>query len=390
MPFSNRIRLPIFFSKPQFPTERNVFRKADGTTKVQSVVIRNTYQGQTDQFPEDWHRKLVIALSHDTVNIEGERLLSEVALSGDYQIDWQDFLNYPVAQAGFQVEVTPFDATNSNCQTCEEATQIALVDDSTAEVWEEGTTNVFPDVLTDNDMICCRPYTISLLYYNTNYFSSCTIDANGVLTATVINPAPVVNNVIIAGYRVTCANGQYDDATVYGNITGSDVSFCPPPVDLIYSYLSSTSADISWDVGLPSPSSWNWELFLTSDLGTVIQSGNVVIPNIQITGLTPGVSYTIVVTSDCSGDPSLPVDLEFTITPFVSEQCGSFTITYLPSVDDAPQSASYMDCDGNIQNITFTYAQTIDRCMLIPYGGTTPIYFVASSVDISINYNSLC
>lgn len=378
------------FSKPQFPMERNVFRLANGTSKVQSIIIRNTYEGNTDQMPEDWHRKLVIAMAHDSVSVEGERLLSDVVLSGDYGIDWQDFLNYPIAQAKLLVEVTPFDATNTNCQTCEEVSQISLVDDYTDQVWEEGTTNVFPDVLTDNDNICCRPYTIEMTYFNTNYFSACSISADGILTATVITPAPILNNVIIAGYRVTCANGQYDEATVYGNITGSDTSFCPPPVDVIYTYISSTSALISWDVGLPNPSSWNWELFLTSDLGTPIQSGNTTDTNFLITGLTAGVSYTVVVTSDCVGDPSLPRSLEFTITPFVSEQCGSFTITYLPSVDGTPQYVSYMDCDGNIQNLTLSYAQTIDKCMLIPYGGTSPIYFVASSVDISINYNSIC
>src|SRR6187549_2999416 len=144
MPYRNRIRLPIMFCKPQFPMERNTFRLADGSSKVLSVVIRNTYEGKTDQLPEDWHRKLVIALAHDEVSIENERLLSNVTLNGDYGIDWQDFLQYPIAQANFQVQVTPFNATNSNCQTCEEMSQVVCVDDTTDEVWEEGSTNQFP------------------------------------------------------------------------------------------------------------------------------------------------------------------------------------------------------------------------------------------------------
>ena len=379
------------FTKPQFPVERNVFRKADGSSRVLSMIVKNTYEGTTDQLPADWHRKLVVALSHDEVTIENERLMSDVVLSGDYGIDWEDFLNKPIAPASFTIEVTPFNATNNNCQTCEEMTQVSLVDDYTDEVWAEGTTNIFPDVLTDNDSICCHPYTISLVWYNTNYFASASIDANGVLTATVLNPSPTLDDVQIASYRVTCADGSYDDAIVYGNISGSTVNFCPPPVTPEVIVTSSTGAHISWDVGLPNPVQWVWELYLTSDLGTIIQSGTVLAPEVDISGLSSGVSYTFVVTSDCGGgDFSTPVSVEFDITPFAGSTCGNFQVTYIPYADDAPQSISYMDCAGVIQNVELTYAQVIERCMLITPGGTTPIYFVASSSDISILYLDLC
>jgi len=383
------------FAKPQYPMERNTFRLSNGATKVLSMVIRNTFEGKTDQLPEAWHRKLVIAMAHDEVTIENERLMSDVVLDGDYDIDWQDFLNYPIAQANFKVQVTPFDATNSNCQTCDEMTQLSLVDDTTTDVWAEGTTNEFPDILTANDSICCRPYVITLVIYNTLYFTSVTIDSNGVLTATVIDPAPIISDVWVARYRVTCADGSYDEAEVYGNITGSDVGFCYPVVDdsLIYTAVSSTSANISWDPYFPPPASWNWELFLTSNLGTPIQSGSVSFPDLEVllTGLTAGVSYTFSIVSDCGAyDTSQPETLEFTITSFASELCGQFIVTYLPSVDDPPQSISYMDCAGQIQNETFTVASEEQICMLIIAGAETPLYFVASSTDISITYTSLC
>ncbi len=381
------------FAKPQFPVERNVFRLANGTTKVLSMVIRNTFEGKTDQLPEAWHRKLVIALAHDTVNVENERLLSGVALDGDYGIEWQDFLNYPIAQATFNVQVTPFDATNSNCQTCEEMSQLNLVDDTTTDVWVEGTTNDFPDVLTDNDSICCNPFTITLVSFNNIYFTSVTISAGGVLTATVIDPCPDLSDVWVAKYRVTCPDGSYDEADVYANITGSDVSFCFPPVGpLVYSPVSSTEANISWDVTLPGPScGWVWELYLTSDLATIIDSGTTGAPMVNITGLTAGVSYTVLVKADCCGyDYSVAETLEFTITSFASETCGKFTVTYLPNVDVAPQNISYMDCAGGIINRVFTVAEQVDICMLVIAGNTSPLYFVSSSVDISINYVELC
>jgi len=396
--FRNRVRLPIFFSKPQFPVEKTTFRKADGSTKVLSTIIRNTYEGKTDQLPEDWHRKLIIALSHDEVSIESERLLSGIVLTGDYGIDWQDFLNYPLAQSSFTVDVTPFDATNSNCQTCEEATQLNLVDDTTDEVWEEGTTNIFPDVLTDNDEICCNPFTIELVSFNTLYFSAASISADGILTATVIDPAPVVDDVLIATYKVTCPNGQYDYASVYGNITGSDVDFCYPPGGLGAVYIptgSSTTAEIALDSIPPIehiPACWFvWELYLTSDLGTILQSGTFpMIGNLTITGLTAGVGYTVLVKGDCCGyNYSIPVTVEFTITAFAGDSCGNFELVYLPSADPLPQSISYMNCAGEIVNLELAVAQTTIIPMLILAGETDPLYYVASSADISITYVGL-
>lgn len=394
MPYKNRARLPIFFDRPQFPVEKSVFRLANGTSKVQSMVIRNTYEGKTDQLPEDWHRKLVVALAHDTVNVEGERLLSDVVLEGDYEIGWQDFLQYPLAQAGFKVQVTPFNATNSNCQTCEEMSQLSLVDDTTDEIWDEGTTHDFPDILTANDTICCSPFVISLFYWNAVYFDAVSISADGILTATVKNPSPDYNNILIATYQVTCADGSYDRADVYGNISGSTVSFCTPALSPEFIQTSATTGTVSWGVPVPVPSgNWIWTLYETSDLGTPIQSGTC-LPHagtVNLTGLTASVSYTIVIVADCgSGSYSTPVSLVFEITGLVGFTCGDFEITYLPAESDPPQQITYIDCNGDIQNETFTYGQVVSRCMQIVAGEETPLYFVASSGDITINYSGLC
>lgn len=395
MSFTNRVRLPIFFDRPQYPMERSVFRKADGSSKVLSMVIRNTFEGKTDQLPEDWHRKLVIALAHDTVTIEGERFLSAVALDGDYEIDWQDFLSYPIAQAAFRVQVTPFDATNSNCQTCEEMAQLNLVDDVSTDTWAEGTTHTFPDVVTDNDEICCNPFVITLVSYNAVYFSSVTIDpATGILTATVQNTVPDLTHVLMATYRVTCPDGSYDEADVYINLSGSGSAVCAPPIGpLSVSHVSGTSVYIDWDEILPNPTcGWIWELYLTSDLGTILQSGNVMVSEVTITGLTTGEQYTVVVKSDCCAyDYSTSIEVDFVASATPAFICGDFQVTYLPNIDTPPQSISYMDCEGNIQNETFVAGAIVQRCMLLPYAGATvPLYFVASTADITINKTGTC
>lgn len=395
MPFLNRVRLPMIFIKPQFPVERNSFRLANGVNKTLSVVVRNTYQGQTDQLPEAWHRKLVIALAHDTVNVENERLLSGVGLDGDYGIDWQDFLQYPIAQASFQVQVTPFDATNSNCQTCEDISQVVCEDDVTDEVWDEGTTHEFPDNLTANDSICCSPYTVTLVTYNTLYFSAVSITPDGILTATVKDPAPNVDDVWVARYRVTCESGAYDEADVYGNITGSEGDICYPP-EVAVTTLSSTSVRVDFTPHEPvCPGTiWYWQLFETSNLGVLIEGGNITYPDVDVvlTGLTAGISYSFYFFTDCCGaeDYSVIDSVLFTITSFAASTCGQFTVTYIPYAEAAPQSISYMDCAGGIQNVELTVAQEQVICMLITADTEVPIFYVASSADIVLTYNGLC
>src|SRR5687767_11228562 len=99
MPFRNRIRLPFYLTRPQFPRESNVFRRADGSTKVQSVIIRKVFEGETDKLPKEIHERFIVALSHDDVTIEGKYLATGVSMDGDYEIDWLKFLDFPLANA---------------------------------------------------------------------------------------------------------------------------------------------------------------------------------------------------------------------------------------------------------------------------------------------------
>lgn len=390
--FKNRVRLPFYLSKPQFPVEKNVFRKADGSAKLLSAIVRNTYEGITDQLPEDWHRKLTIALTHDEVTIEDSRLLTDVVLDGEYEINWEDFLNKPIAGAGFKIQVTPFNASNTNCQTCEEIAQVSLIDDYTDEIWDEGTTHEFPDLITANDSICCFPFEIELMSFNTDYFDSVTISEDGVLTATVKASVPDVDNVLIATYRVTCENGGYDEANVYGNIQGTSTE-CPAPTGLlvVLTPTDGTIASLLWDVP-PSPAGgFDYELFLASDPVTPIQSGNTSADHVDLTGLTSGESYIFSLVAVCGAyDESTPVTTTFDTASRPADACGSFIVTYLPDVSEGIQSFSYMDCLGDIQNYVFVGAGNVTKCMLITPGAETPIFFAASTADITLNYLELC
>lgn len=373
--------------------ERNVFRKADGSSKLLSAIIRNTYEGKTDHLPEDWHRKLVIALAHDDVTIEDTRYLKDVVIDGDYGIAWDDFLNNPLAQATFTIQTTPFSATNNNCQSCAEITQLELVDDYTDVVWEEGTTVEYPDVITQNDYICCFPYEIEIVSFNTTYFDSVTVDQDGILTVEIKALTPILDDVFVAKYRVTCENGGYDEADIYGNVNGSDTSCFPPSNLEVELTPSAPTALLSWTRNPLPAGGYNYWLYDCADIYTPVFQGNIPTNNsIQFTVPDPQGCYIFVIQADCGGGSvSTNVTLEFTMLARPGgDRCGNFSVTYIPDASLGIQSFSYMDCSGVVQNHTFVAAGTVELCMLINEGEEVPVFFAASTPDIEYLYIELC
>ncbi len=355
-----------------------------------SVIIKNTYEGTTDQLPEDWHLKLVIALSHDTVTIEGNRFLSDVVLDSDYGIEWEDFLNKPIADAKFTIQVTPFNATNSNCQTCDEITQVELVDDTTEDIFEEGETYDYPTAVIDNDSICCFPFEIEVVSFNTLYFSDVSITSAGILTFTVLPSVPTISNVLITTYRVTCGNGGYDEANIYGNIEGTSTE-CVAPQNL-EAELSDTDgaiATISWDAVLPTPTGYNWWLYQADDIYTVVQSGSVTANFVELTGLTPGESYVFAVQTDCGAGTSSIITIEFTTPVTGTESCGKFNVIY----NDFGGVArfSFMNCSGTISNSIFPVGPNNQyHCMLMNPDTLEPIFFASDNGNVSYEYFEPC
>lgn len=392
MAFRNRIRLPFMLSKAQFPTERNVFPKADGSVKVLSMVVRQTYEGQTNDIPEDWHRKIVIALAHDNVTVEDTRLLTDVVLGSDYSIDWKDFMNHPTAQAKFTVQVTPFNASNSNCQSCEEMSQVSLVDDTTDQVWQEGTTNDYPFSVLDNDSICCYPYTVEIVTFNTLYFDDVQVDQLGIITATVKDVVPTINNILLATYRVTCENGGYDEADVYINIEGTSTQ-CVPPSNLSVEFSDSDDsiAIFSWQGTDPAPDcGYDYAIYLASNLVVPLYSDTILDTTVQPGPLTPGESYVFIVKSNCcDGNLSTPTQLEFVQPSIPEDTCGSFRVTFTGSAQII-NNYSYMDCSLVIQNGVHNPFGYIDLCMRKNPGDTVPIFFTANDPNVTVTYLGLC
>lgn len=352
MSFHNRARVPFYITRPQFPEERNTFRRADGSTKVQSVIIKKVFDGETDWLPAEIHERLKIALAHDDVTIEGYRYLTGVGVvaEADYNIEWlTTMLDYPLAKAAFKVEVTPYDVTNDNCQTCEEATQLALEDDDITGAYDsidEGSTtqyNVFA-----NDSICCKPITAEIVEINTSYVDSATIDvASGIVEIVLLAATPSGTNVNLLTYRVTCPNGSYDEADVFANVSGSEVSLCFDPTDLEANNISSTTAQITWQ-GPGAAVGFNWSLYLSSDLITPVQSGTEADEELDLSGLTPGACYTIFIQTVCEDSTSNFEQLEF-CTAETETSCGRYEVCYDDgSGERGPfTTVTYTNCAGD-------------------------------------------
>lgn len=347
MPFLNRIRLPLMIGKVQYPDERNVFRLADGTKKVQSVVIRKVYTGVTDYLPEWVHQRLKIALSHDTVNIESDKYLGGVSIEGEYEIEWQDFKDYPYAQANFKVEVTPFDFSNSNCQSCEEATQLSLVDDHfTSELDQdtEYTIDIF-----ENDTINCSPITVTITYQNPIFIASATIDENTGILTIVTKPLFVQRNTEkILTYRVACSNGGYDEADVYADLVGSETA-CLEPTGLNVSALDYNAAAVSWSAPSPAPAEgYEWQIAEADSPAVIIDSGTVMALTASTESLEPSTDYIFSVRSKCgSTDFSQWVNQTLRTTT-VEESCGRYTVEVFGDDPRAGKDITYIACNNKV------------------------------------------
>lgn len=395
MAFKNRIRLPFKITRAQFPEERTSFRKANGETKTLSVVIRKEYEGETDYLPEGWHQKLTIALSHDDVTIEGDKYLGGVSKSGEYNIEWVDFMDYPTAKANFKVEVTPFDETNSNCMTCEEATQLSLEDDTITGIYgalEEGETYEWN--LAENDNICCYPAVFSIVWLNTDYLSDYSLnDETGVISVTIASGVVSANGLKIATYRVTCPNGGYDEADVFGNIQGSEEG-CLAPTDLIALTSDTSSIEYSWlnpFVG----ATIQWEIYEGSlPVGSPVQTNTAVIAGeLTVTGLNPNQEYYFRIRTVCEEaeeDFSNWVSVIASTIP-ETDLCGEYVISFTGGVPGESTQVTYRDCSLNFQSTMLFTGNSVTICAGQTSPGN-PVFIGHTPVTgtIEITYNGLC
>lgn len=330
-----------------------MYRRADGKTIVQSSVIQKIYTGATDWLPEQWHEALKIALASDTTTIETDRYFGGVVQNGDYQINWQDRFNRTTAPAEFKVEVSPFDASNSNCQTCEEATQISLVDDTYGTPVNDG--NLIMINVTENDSICCFPVEFSIIYYNSEFISSASISDEGVAQFQFKNPIGSVNNLKIGTYRATCPNGGYDEADIYADVSGT-VENCLSPSNLHQVESTGDSITMAWDNPSPAPADgYYWEVYANNAPGVLVASGTeAAFDTVAVaTGLQLGTEYTFYLYSQCDVGVRSPANqLGFTTLGDYTGDCSLYEVIFSePSDPGYSTTVTYYNCAGDLVSV---------------------------------------
>lgn len=400
--YKNRIRIPMQLHSAQFPEERTVFRKANGVTKTLSVVVRKTYEVETDFIPELWHQRLKISLAHDNVSWEGDHYLGGVAQDGDYNIQWPEgVLHYPTAKAECKVQVTPFDATNSNCQTCEEATQLELEDDTVTSELYGGVLEEDSDYMADlaeNDLICCYPAVFSLVSYNSDYLTSATINAaTGVLSIHTGTDLMSANGLLIATYRVTCPNGGYDEANVYASIEGTNEDSCAGPSNVRATIINTEDITFAWDSPGVGLFTYYWELYEGTDpIGSPVQTGTLTMTaatSLFLSGLTSGTEYYFQIRRTCPDSDSIFSGVATETIP-ETETCGEYEVAYNDGTGDPSHSlvVQYRDCNLNLQLITVFNNSSVIICA----GQTSPGVPVAISggtaggSTMTVTYLGLC
>lgn len=389
--FSQRVRLPMKITRAQFPEERTSFRKANGEVKTLSVVVRKTYVGETDYLPENWHQKLKIALSHDVIIYEGEKYFGQIAQEGDYQIEWQEFLDYPTAKAGFTVQVTPFDASNSNCQSCEEASQISLEDDTFPDPLEED--EAYELNIKANDTICCYPAVFSLTYFNPQFIALAYLDptTHNLFVETQLEMISA-NGVLLATYRVTCPNGGYDEASVYGDIVGSEVG-CLAPTNLEVLGVSSTTAQLSWEAPASIPvGGYDWYVEWDDNPGVHVAEGNTADTFTEVTGLTPGNVYVFYLYSVCGeSNISNTISVSFYLPPESGSNCGTYDVSFSAASGDPSEyvQVKYRDCSLTLQVIQIYSGNSALFCARQTTPGN-PVYIAPDKSGTTITYTGVC
>lgn len=355
MAFLNRIRLPLYATRAQFPTERSVFRKADGTIVVQSAIVKRQYELEVDWLPEGFHEKIVIALSHDNVNIEGERYFGGISLDGEYEVEWVEFMDFPWSKAKVKVLVTPYNMLNSNCQSCDEAAQLSLVDDTFPEVLEQETEYTLN--ILSNDSIKCFPITAVITYTNSAFVESASIDEAGVLTVLTKTLIVPQTNVKLITYRVTCPNGGYDDADVYATMQGTVEVACLQPASLEQTGdIVEDGATLTWTepVSGPPANGYEWKYALQSSPATVIETGTttdltITLPT-NLLPLDPNTNYIFSLRALCDEDEASEwITLVF-ITAAQENICGRYEIQAF-GVAGINKNVSYIACNGNLATI---------------------------------------
>lgn len=166
--FKNKVRLPLYLTRPQLPSDKEDYRKSDLTYQNLSEVVRKEFILKTDYLSDYTHEKIKIALASDDLIIENEnaRVNDNFLSRNDYNIEWNEDIELKQAQAICTLVLSEALAyRNSNCLTvpvneCENV-EIVDQDDEVIQVVAPG--DQYPVLVISGIRDAGAPYTNSII-----------------------------------------------------------------------------------------------------------------------------------------------------------------------------------------------------------------------------------
>lgn len=381
MPFKNVVRLPFFLSQPQYPADEEVYLKGNGRRVVLNSAINKELEGKTDWLPKEWHERFSIALRHDDVTITSQQFTGMFRISGSYEIEWQDFLNYPLAPAKFKGFEDGFSARSNLCNVCAETSQLELADDFINVVQGED----YSVNTAANDFIACGDPVFEIAYTNSDYIASASINGAGVVSLTMKPEVVSASQIVLVTYRVTCG-AESATANIVGGVTGTAPG-CPQPVNVVFEMDEyddvPVQLTVSWDMPDPAPTRYYWYLERVSD-GAVISNGYTDLLNVVINALDFSAAYKLRLNGVCQPDPNVYEELSIpVVVSFTTPQKPSDTIEH----EDNNVNIAMVN-DGSGIKMTASFGVAIPVLDNVFITGTLTAYtpfYSARTFDITIS-----
>src|SRR5690606_11511832 len=170
----SRVRLPLYLTRPTFPEEETEHRLSSGAITITKAVVRKVYEVMIEAMPIWALEALRAVCLHDEaftdVSPQMPQTLpdeGEIVKEGGYEIEWADFMNYPLGRPKFKVSATPFLLKKNNCGECVDYSDLLFVPGAILQPVTSNTTYVV-DLNTYIGADCCSPLSTEIDYFQTN------------------------------------------------------------------------------------------------------------------------------------------------------------------------------------------------------------------------------
>jgi hypothetical protein len=166
--FKNKVRLPLYLTRPQLPSDKEDYRKSDLTYQNLSEVVRKEFVLKTDYLSDYTHEKIKIALASDDLKIENEnaRVNDNFLSRNDYSIEWNEEVELKQAQASCTLVLSEALAyRNSNCLTVasNECENVEIVNQDNEVIFTASPGDTYPVLVISGIRDIGAPYTNQII-----------------------------------------------------------------------------------------------------------------------------------------------------------------------------------------------------------------------------------